>query len=104
MSGKMKPIATVMVCAPAVVVRTSNAHGLCYQVRLGEHDFDRERLVWVNPEETLTDEDRETLEHARDNLADSDLWQWPGKLEQKERAIAILERLLTPPTPQKEQK
>lgn len=42
----------------------------------------------------LSDDDRDTLEHARDNLSDSDPWQWPGKLEQKERALALLDRLL----------
>jgi hypothetical protein len=52
----------VTVCTDATILRVSDSHGLCYEVALvGDNDFDRERRIWLNPEEVLSAEDKEAL-------------------------------------------
>jgi hypothetical protein len=97
MSEEKKQGDTVIVCAQATIVRTSNAHGLCYQVELGKHDFDSHRLVWVNPEETLTARARELIDWALGVLS-SDYNDVPHD------EIAALRERLTPHAAKKEQK
>jgi hypothetical protein len=88
----------VTLCVRATVSRVSDSHGLCYEVELGRHDFDRERRVWVNPDELagerraadLTPEEAGLLSWLRDLVKYEGCD--PGL---KRDALAILDRLTT---------
>jgi hypothetical protein len=90
------------------VSRVSDSHGLCYEVELGRHDFDRERRVWVNPDELagerraadITAEEVEALSLARDCVS-ARLQSYAaehfsdGHVDLHQHALAILDRLTT---------